>query len=108
MIAVGEKNRPTVSLVLRDTNSVGYRACAAAVSIDAPDYTSGIRSINNHTPAAPTSSPRRLNVCQGLRCATYRCYFHQLAVSKKTQVRSVGRPEWKRRALGSRQGCGVR
>ena len=62
---------------------------------------SGVRSVDNYTPTAPTTAARGLDFGQHLRRAARNRYFLQFAVSKKGYVRAVGRPKGKARAFSS-------
>src|ERR1700690_1379976 len=99
MISIRKKNRPAVGLVVTGKGMAVQHRHSAAIRIPPPQKASRIRSINNPSPAAPTSPASRLNVGQRLRRAAGYRDFHQLAIGEECQVRPVRRPEWIRFAL---------
>src|SRR6267154_996523 len=88
-IATWEKNRPAVGLVLLGVNVIRDLGHAAAVCIHPPYCASGIGRVDDHTPAAPATATRGLNVRQHLRSATRNRYFQQFAVGEKCQIRAI-------------------
>src|SRR6266446_2152874 len=108
MISIRQKKRPTVGLIILSEGMVVERRRAAAICVNAPNEAARIRSIDNHTPAAPAAAARGLNVGQRLRSSARNRDLHQLAVGEEGQIRSIRRPKWIRRTRGSRQERGAR
>src|SRR5208282_4299168 len=103
VFAVGHKNRPAVGLMFRRSNALGGRRRPRPIGINAPHRTFGARGIDDYTFASPTAATSSQNGSEHLRRAPRDRHFLQLAVGKKSDISTIGRPEGITCALSARQ-----
>lgn len=70
MIAVRQKERPSVGLVFGGEDAIGSRGGARSVRIDTPHRAAGVWRINNHVALSPAPTARRAHFGKRLRRAT--------------------------------------
>src|SRR5437879_10369763 len=107
MPAIGEKLRKTVARRYGVESCDGHRLATRRGHLE--ERSTGIGSEQDGSVTIPGASPSGAGVGDHLRRATHDVDAFQFAIREQSYRRAVGRPEWIRRSVRSRQWmCGER